>query len=148
MAKEGYRSYALRAYTGEIRLDEGDINLDKGNVNAKQGAFVGVHRSPTMVTSASQTLTDTDYFIVCTNLDKNSAITLTLPTNPKEGQSYQIYQAGKGKVVVKSTTSRHPIVSHNHDYPGGSQDFTSNTTNQTTWVIYAQGKWYLNFLNH
>ena len=141
------RSYAFYADSGDIRVYQGKIEVDSGDVEVKKGDFVGTHRPPTAVTDKDKALTDADYFVVCTNGERTT-ITLTLPLFPKEGQSYQIYQAGKGKVVVKSTTSRHPIVSHNHDYPGGSQDFTSNTTNQTTWVIYAQGKWYLNFLNH
>lgn len=141
------RSYAFYADNGDIRVYQGKIEVDSGDVEVKKGDFVGTHRPPTAVTDKDRALTDADYFVVCTN-DKNTPITLTLPLFPKEGQSFQIYQAGKGKVVVKSTTSRHPIVSHNHDYPSGSQDFTSSTTNQTTWVIYAQGKWYLNFLNH
>lgn len=141
------RSYAFYADSGDIRVYQGKIEVDSGDVEVKKGDFVGTHRPPTAVTDKDKALTDADYFVVCTNGERTT-ITLTLPLFPKEGQSYQIYQAGKGKVVVKSTTSRHPIISHNHDYPGGSQDFTSNTTNQTTWVIYAQGKWYLNFLNH
>lgn len=122
--KSGYRAYALDASNGDIFL--------------RNGAFIGAMRPNTSIVSYSRTLGENDCFVVCTN---SSSITLTLPSNPREGQMYYLYQAN-GTVNISSTTS-HSIISKGQDYPNGKATWYSGTKNQLSILVYTGSRWYV-----
>lgn len=126
--KTGYRSYALRAPVGDVLLGE--------------GAFIGALRPNTNTYSYSSTLSENDCYIICKN---TSTITLTLPTNPREGQLYLVYQAGAR--VNFSTSSSHPIIAKGYG-SAGKTTWYSDTQNQLSFFTYGDdGRWYVAFTN-
>lgn len=127
--KTGYRSYALIASVGDVQLDA--------------GAFIGALRpSITITYSYSRTLSENECYIICNN---TSAITLTLPTNPREGQLYLVYQAGAR--VNFSTSSSHPIIAKGYGSTGQTTWY-SGTQNQLSFFTYGNdGRWYVAFTN-
>lgn len=127
--KTGYRSYALIASVGDVRLDA--------------GAFIGALRpSITITYSYSRTLSENECYIICNN---TSAITLTLPANPREGQLYLVYQAGAR--VNFSTSSSHPIIAKGYG-SAGQTTWYSGTQNQLSFFTYGNdGRWYVAFTN-
>ena len=127
--KAGRRSYALRASVGDVRLDA--------------GAFIGALRPNITTVSYSRTLSENECYIICTN---SSSITLTLPSNPREGQLYFVFQANA--YISFSSTSSHPIIVRGQDYPSGKTDWYSNIRNQLSIFIYGNdGRWYANYVN-
>lgn len=127
--KEGYRCYALSAYQGDVLL--------------QNGSFIGALRPNVTTKYDSSTLSENECYIICTN---SSAITLTLPSNPRKGQLYFVYQS-YASINISSTSSR-PIVVLGHDRPYGTATFTSNTRNQLSILIYGgDGYWYCNHMN-
>lgn len=126
--KTGYRSYALRAPVGDVLLDA--------------GAFIGALRPNTTTDSYSRTLSESECYIICKN---TSAITLTLPTNPREGQLYLVYQAGAR--VNFSTSSSHPIIAKGYG-SAGQTTWYSDTQNQLSFITYGNdGRWYIAYTN-
>lgn len=127
--KTGYRSYALKAPVGDVLLGA--------------GAFIGALRpSITITYSYSRTLSENECYIICNN---TSAITLTLPTNPREGQLYLVYQAGAR--VNFSTSSSHPIIAKGYGSTGQTTWY-SGTQNQLSFFTYGNdGRWYVAFTN-
>ena len=127
--KTGYRSYALKASVGDVLLGA--------------GAFIGALRpSITITYSYSRTLSENECYIICNN---TSAITLTLPTNPREGQLYLVYQAGAR--VNFSTSSSHPIIAKGYGSTGQTTWY-SGTQNQLSFFTYGNdGRWYVAFTN-
>lgn len=125
--KTGYRSYALKAPVGDVLLGA--------------GAFIGALRpSITITYSYSRTLSENECYIICNN---TSAITLTLPTNPREGQLYLVYQAGAR--VNFSTSSSHPIIAKGYG-SAGQTTWYSGTQNQLSFFTYGNdGRWYVAF---
>lgn len=124
--KTGYRSYALKAPVGDVLLGA--------------GAFIGALRPNTTTDSYSRTLSESECYIICKN---TSTITLTLPTNPREGQLYLVYQAGAR--VNFSTSSSHPIIAKGYG-SAGQTTFYSGTQNQLSFFIYGDdGCWYVAF---
>ena len=127
--KAGRRSYALEASVGDVLL--------------REGAFIGALRPNTTTVSYSRTLSENECYIICTN---SSSITLTLPSNPRAGQLYFVYQANA--YVSFSSTSSHPIIVRGQDYPSGKTNWYSNTRNQMSIFIYGDdGRWYVNYMN-
>lgn len=127
--KEGYRCYALSAYQGDVLL--------------QNGSFIGALRPNVTTKYDSSTLSENECYIICTN---SSTITLTLPSNPRKGQLYFVYQS-YARINISSTSSR-PIVVLGHDRPYGTTTFTSNTRNQLSILIYGgDGYWYCNHMN-
>lgn len=126
--KTGYRSYALRAPVGDVLLDA--------------GAFIGALRPNTTTDSYSRILSESECYIICKN---TSAITLTLPTNPREGQLYLVYQAGAR--VNFSTSSSHPIIAKGYG-SAGQTTWYSDTQNQLSFITYGNdGRWYIAYTN-
>lgn len=126
--KDGYRCYALSAYRGDVLLEN--------------GAFVGALRPTATGKSHDAQLSENECYIVCTN---TSAITLTLPTNPREGQLYLVYQAGAR--VNFSTSSSHPIIAKGYGSTGQTTWY-SGTQNQLSFFTYGNdGRWYVAFTN-
>lgn len=126
--KDGYRCYALSAYRGDVLLEN--------------GAFVGALRPTATGKSHDALLSENECYIVCTN---TSAITLTLPTNPREGQLYLVYQAGAR--VNFSTSSSHPIIAKGYGSTGQTTWY-SGTQNQLSFFTYGNdGRWYVAFTN-
>lgn len=126
--KTGYRSYALRAPVGDVLLDA--------------GAFIGALRPNITTDSYSRTLSESECYIICKN---TSAITLTLPTNPREGQLYLVYQAGAR--VNFSTSSSHPIIAKGYG-SAGQTTWYSDTQNQLSFITYGNdGRWYIAYTN-
>lgn len=127
--KTGYRSYALKAPVGDVLLGA--------------GAFIGALRpSITITYSYSRTLSENECYIICNN---TSAITLTLPANPREGQLYLVYQAGAR--VNFSTSSSHPIIAKGYGSTGQTTWY-SGTQNQLSFLTYGNdGRWYVAFTN-
>jgi hypothetical protein len=75
-------------------------------IYAKSGDYAGF-RLRTRRVSTSQTLSDMDNVIICTN---SSTITLTLPSSPKDGQIYIITSISSGYFIIKvGNTSSHII---------------------------------------
>ena len=127
--KTGYRSYALRAPVGDVLLGE--------------GAFIGALRPNITTVSYSRTLSENECYIICTN---SSSITLTLPSNPRIGQLYFVYQANA--YISFSSTSSHPIIVRGQDYPSGKTDWYSNIRNQLSiFICGSDGRWYANYVN-
>ena len=127
--KAGRRSYALKAPVGDVLLGE--------------GAFIGALRPNIKEYSYSRTLSENECYIICTN---SSSITLTLPSNPRIGQLYFVYQANA--YISFSSTSSHPIIARGQDYPSGKTNWYSNTRNQLSIFIYgSDGRWYVNYMN-
>lgn len=127
--KAGRRSYALKATVGDVLLGE--------------GAFIGALRPNIKEYSDSGTLSESECYIICTN---SSSITLTLPSNPRAGQLYFVYQANA--YISFSSTSSHPIIVRGQDYPSGKTNWYSNTRNQLSMFIYgSDGRWYVNYVN-
>lgn len=128
LPKTGYRSYALRAPVGDVLLDK--------------GAFIGALRPNTTTVDYSRTLSENECYIICKN---TSTITLTLPTNPREGQLYLVYQAGAR--VNFSTSSSHPIIAKGYG-SAGQTTWYSDTQNQLSFFTYGDdGRWYVAFTN-
>lgn len=126
--KAGRRSYALRAPVGDVLLDA--------------GAFIGALRPNITTSSYSRTLSENECYIICKN---SSAITLTLPTNPRIGQLYLVYQAGAR--VNFSTSSSHPIIAKGYG-SSGQTTWYSDTQNQLSFFTYGDdGRWYVAFTN-
>ena len=126
--KDGYRCYALSAYRGDVLLEN--------------GAFVGALRPTATGKSHDAQLSENECYIVCTN---TSAITLTLPTNPREGQLYLVYQAGAR--VNFATSSSHPIIAKGYGSTGQTTWY-SGTQNQLSFFTYGNdGRWYVAFTN-
>ena len=126
--KDGYRCYALSAYRGDVLLEN--------------GAFVGALRPTATGKSHDAQLSENECCIVCTN---TSSITLTLPTNPREGQLYLVYQAGAR--VNFSTSSSHPIIAKGYGSTGQTTWY-SGTQNQLSFFTYGNdGRWYVAFTN-
>lgn len=126
--KDGYRCYALSAYRGDVLLEN--------------GAFVGALRPTATGKSHDAQLSENECYIVCTN---TSSITLTLPTNPREGQLYLVYQAGAR--VNFSTSSSHPIIAKGYGSTGQTTWY-SGTQNQLSFFTYGNdGRWYVAFTN-
>ena len=126
--KAGRRSYALKASVGDVQLNA--------------GAFIGALRPNTTTVSYSRTLGENECYIICKN---SSAITLTLPTNPREGQLYLVYQAGAR--VNFSTSSSHPIIAKGYG-SAGQTTWYSDTQNQLSFFTYGDdGRWYVAFTN-
>ena len=126
--RTGYRSYALKAPVGDVLLGA--------------GAFIGALRPNTNTYSYSSTLSENDCYIICKN---SSAITLTLPANPREGQLYLVYQAGAR--VNFSTSSSHPIIAKGYG-SAGQTTWYSGTQNQLSFFTYGHdGRWYVAFTN-
>lgn len=127
--KAGRRSYALKASVGDVLLGA--------------GAFVGALRPNIKTYSYSTTLSENECYIICTN---SSSITLTLPSNPRIGQLYFVFQANE--YISFSSTSSHPIIARGQDYPSGKTNWYSNTRNQLSIFIYGtDGRWYVNYMN-
>ena len=126
--RPGYRSYALKAPVGDVLLGD--------------GAFIGALRPNTYTYSDSTTLSENECYIICKN---SSAITLTLPANPREGQLYLVYQAGAR--VNFSTSSSHPIIAKGYG-SAGQTTWYSDTKNQLSFLTYGEdGRWYVAFTN-
>ena len=126
--KAGRRSYALEASVGDVLL--------------REGAFIGALRPNITTVSYSRTLGENECYIICKN---SSAITLTLPTNPREGQLYLVYQAGAR--VNFSTSSSHPIIAKGYG-SAGQTTWYSDTQNQLSFFTYGDdGRWYVAFTN-
>lgn len=126
--KAGRRSYALEASVGDVLL--------------REGAFIGALRPNTTTISYSSTLSENDCYIICKN---TSTITLTLPTNPRIGQLYLVYQAGAR--VNFSTSSSHPIIAKGYG-SAGQTTWYSDTQNQLSFLTYGEdGRWYIAFTN-
>ena len=126
--KAGRRSYALEASVGDVLL--------------REGAFIGALRPNTTTISYSRTLGENECYIICKN---SSAITLTLPTNPRIGQLYLVYQAGAR--VNFSTSSSHPIIAKGYG-SAGQTTWYSDTKNQLSFLTYGEdGRWYIAFTN-
>ena len=126
--KEGYRCYALSAYRGDVLLEN--------------GAFIGALRPTATGISRDATLSENECYIVCTN---TSAITLTLPTNPRQGQLYLVYQAG-ARINI-STSSSHLIIAKGYGSTGRTTWF-SDTQNQLSFLTYGDdGRWYIAYTN-
>ena len=127
--RTGYRSYALKAPVGDVLLGA--------------GAFIGALRPNITTVSYSRTLRENECYIICTN---SSSITLTLPSDPRIGQLYFVYQANA--YISFSSTSSHPIIVRGQDYPSGKTNWYSNTRNQLSIFIYGDdGRWYVNYMN-
>ena len=127
--KAGRRSYALKASVGDVLLDA--------------GAFIGALRPNITTVSYSRTLRENECYIICTN---SSSITLTLPSDPRIGQLYFVYQANA--YISFSSTSSHPIIVRGQDYPSGKTNWYSSTRNQLSIFIYGDdGRWYVNYMN-
>ena len=127
--KAGRRSYALEASVGDVLL--------------REGAFIGALRPNITTVSYSRTLSENECYIICTN---SSSITLTLPSKPRIGQLYFVYQANA--YISFSSTSSHPIIARGQDYPSGKTNWYSNTRNQMSIFIYGDdGRWYVNYMN-
>lgn len=126
--KEGYRCYALSAYRGDVLLEN--------------GAFIGALRPSATEKHRDATLSENECYIVCTN---TSAITLTLPTNPRRGQLYLVYQAG-ARVNI-STSSSHLIIAKGYGSTGRTTWY-SDTQNQLSFLTYGEdGRWYIAYTN-
>lgn len=127
--KAGRRSYVLWSQQGDVFLNS--------------GAFIGALRPNVTTKSSSGTLSENECYIICTN---SSSITLTLPSNPRAGQLYFVYQANA--YVSFSSTSSHPIIVRGQDYPSGKTNWYSNTRNQLSIFTYgSDGRWYVNYMN-
>lgn len=127
--KSGYRCYALSAYQGDVLLEN--------------GAFIGALRPSVTTKSYSATLSENECYIICTN---SSSITLTLPSSPRKGQMYFVYQAGG--YISFSSTATHPIIVRGQDYPSGKTTWYSNTKNQLSIFMYgSDGRWYVAYMN-
>ena len=127
--KAGRRSYALEASVGDVLL--------------REGAFIGALRPNIKEYRISAALSENECYIICTN---SSSITLTLPSNPRIGQLYFVYQANA--YISFSSTSSHPIIVRGQDYPSGKTDWYSNIRNQLSIFIYGtDGRWYANYVN-
>lgn len=127
--KAGRRSYVLWSHQGDVFLNS--------------GAFIGALRPNVTTKSSSGTLSENECYIICTN---SSSITLTLPSNPRAGQLYFVYQANA--YVSFSSTSSHPIIVRGQDYPSGKTNWYSNTRNQLSIFTYGNdGRWYVNYMN-
>ena len=127
--KAGRRSYVLWSEQGDVFLNN--------------GAFIGALRPNVTTKSSSGTLSENECYIICTN---TSPITLTLPSNPRRGQLYFVYQANA--YVSFSSTSSHPIIVRGQDYPSGKTNWYSNTRNQLSIFTYgSDGRWYVNYMN-
>lgn len=127
--KAGRRSYVLWSQQGDVFLNS--------------GAFIGALRPNIATKSSSGTLSENECYIICTN---SSSITLTLPSNPRAGQLYFVYQANA--YVSFSSTSSHPIIVRGQDYPSGKTNWYSNTRNQLSIFTYgSDGRWYVNYMN-
>lgn len=126
--KAGRRSYALEASVGDVLL--------------REGAFIGALRPNITTVSYSRTLSENECYIICKN---SSAITLTLPTNPRIGQLYLVYQTGAR--VNFSTSSSHPIIAKGYG-SSGQTTWYSDTQNQLSFFTYGDdGRWYVAFTN-
>lgn len=126
--KAGRRSYALEASVGDVLL--------------REGAFIGALRPNIKTYSYSTTLSENECYIICTN---SSSITLTLPSNPRIGQLYFVYQANAR--VNFSTSSSHPIIAKGYG-SAGQTTWYSDTRNQLTFFTYGDdGRWYVAFTN-
>lgn len=127
--KAGWRSYTLWSEQGDVFLNN--------------GAFIGALRPNVTTKSYNATLSENECYIICTN---SSSITLTLPSNPRKGQLYFVYQANA--YVSFSSTSSHPIIVRGQDYPSGKTNWYSNTRNQLSIFTYgSDGRWYVNYMN-
>lgn len=127
--KAGRRSYVLWSQQGDVFLNS--------------GAFIGALRPNVTTKSSSGTLSENECYIICTN---SSSITLTLPSNPRAGQLYFVYQANA--YVGFSSTSSHPIIVRGQDYPSGKTNWYSNTRNQLSiFTCGSDGRWYVNYMN-
>lgn len=126
--KAGRRSYVLWSQQGDVFLNS--------------GAFIGALRPNVTTKSSSGTLSESECYIICKN---TSAITLTLPTNPREGQLYLVYQAGAR--VNFSTSSSHPIIANGYG-SAGQTTWYSDTQNQLSFITYGNdGRWYIAYTN-
>lgn len=129
-----------KGYTGE---ESNYANELCGNfaIYSVDGMYAGFRPAARTITKG-MTLTDMDCFLFCTN---NSAITLTLPSSPKKGQMYIIYQA-YARVYFTSTKK---IVTHGHDWiDGGVTTWDSNSRNQLSFFIYTGKYWMINYIVH
>lgn len=127
--KTGWRSYVLWSEQGDIFLNN--------------GAFIGALRPNVTTKSDSATLSENECYIVCTN---SSSITLTLPSNPRKGQLYFVYQANA--YVSFSSTSAHPIIAKEQGYPSGKTTWYSNTKGQLSIFMYgSDNRWYVAYMN-
>lgn len=123
----GKNNYALKAKNGDILLMNGLIRGFRPMVRH---------------VSSSITLQDEDCVLFCVN---SSEITLTLPSSPKKGQMYIVYQA-YARVFVSSAN---PIITHGNNYVnGGTKKWDSDTWNQMNFLIFTGEYWMLQFLNH
>lgn len=129
-----------KGYTGE---ESNYANELQGNfaIYAVEGMYAGF-RPATRTITKGMTLTDMDCFLFCTN---TSAITLTLPSSPKKGQMYFVYQ-GQGRVTFSSVKK---MITHENNYAnGGTTTWYSDTWNQLNILVYTGEYWTISWFNH
>lgn len=106
-------------------------------IYAENGAYAGL-RPFTKVISASTTLDKMWYHILCV---EQQAITLTMPYNPEEGQTFEILRInsyaltinGNGKQVWRTDEPSSNV--YQITLPGGARECLR--------CIFGNGKWYV-----
>lgn len=108
----------------------------------KEGYYAGF-RLQSFMTDSDETLNELDNVVICTN---TSEITLTLPSVPKAGQVYIIFQACNGKVNIKSDSNHYIVSKGNPESSSTRTSWYSSTQGQITFIFYGKdGKWYISY---
>lgn len=110
------------------------ILIDSGDVAGLRPSFIRIN--------SSLELSDYNYNIECYN--ETSAITLTLPDEPKWGQHYVIIQRGNGNVNFKSS---HDTNIHDLNNSADRKIWYSGTRGQVNWFWYNGSEWLVRYVN-
>jgi len=124
-------------FNAGIYLSVQGTNKTNCAIYAEKGIFGGL-RPYTKVLSSSTTLSKMWYHILCV---ESSAITLTMPSNPEEGQTYEILRINAYAITISGNGKQVWRV----DLP--SQNVYSITiaggTRECLRCVYGNSKWYV-----
>lgn len=123
------------------RTNNGKTEYNNHAIYCPRGTFAGLRPKMTYITSGSHTLTEYEHTIVLNN-SSDSVITLTLPSNPQDGQEYVIYQVHKGGDFTINGSAEKPIFSMNNNETTQKDEYTANC-NRYVNIVYCAGfgKW-------
>ena len=110
------------------------ILIDSGDVAGLRPSFIRIN--------SSLELSDYNYNIECYN--ETSAITLTLPDEPKWGQHYVVIQRGNGHVNFKSS---HDTNIHDLNNSVDGKIWYSGIRGQVNWFWYNGSEWLVRYVN-
>lgn len=112
------------------------------------GVFEGLRPKVRMITASStsfeRTLTEFDHTILVTALSGTE--TISLPSQPQEGQRYEIYTIHAALDLTIDFNGQNTYsITEERDYNGSNANFTANQRRHIT-LIYAGEKWWMTYV--